>query len=187
MSTLRVDTIYNRAKTTSSTAGVKPPLNDDTTLIPSTAWVQDEVDDLLTQDRTVSGDWILSGDTTITGELDLSSVTALSFPSPIFPIAMGNYDTRNKPNGALVLTYQAGISMTANKNETGSVTFTLASPLTSASQYTVLPIVHDAGSDVQPSCRVFVNSASAFSIVSEMDTGTNIDAEVRFLVFGKKA
>jgi hypothetical protein len=187
MSTLRVDTIYNRARTISSNVGVKPPLNDDTTLIPSTAWVQDELDSLLTQDRTVSGDWTLSGDTAITGELDLSSATSLSFPSTIFPIAMGNYDTRSKPNGALALTYQAGVSMTAVKNEVGSATFTLVSPTTSASQFTVLPIVHAAGDDVQPSCRVFIHSASSFSIVSEMDAGTNLDAEVRFLVFGKLA
>jgi hypothetical protein len=78
MSTLRVDTIYNRAKDASPAIGVKPPLNDDSTQAASTAWVQDELDDFVNQTRTFSGDNTHSGDCTFSGDNTFSGNNTFS-------------------------------------------------------------------------------------------------------------
>jgi len=198
MSVLRVDTIYNRAKTASPAIGVRPDLNDDSTKAVDSGWVQLELDDLLTQTRTVSGDWtfsgttIISGDTTISGSTTLSGDTTISgTPTfsglPIFPVSMGVYTTVGKSTGSFAMTYESGNTHSPSKNETGSTTFTLTFAMSDVNQYVVLANAYGVSEDVQPNCEITINSASSFTIVVEKDSGANVDAEVRFMVFGVKA
>ena len=171
---------------TAPTTGITPSLGDSSTQVATTEFVRGEIDSEYAKDLT------FSGDVTFTGDVDFSDANVTlpedtTFGAPIFPVAMGVYNTAGKPVGSISLIYQAGITMSADKNETGSTTINLSEPMSGSSTFTVLPVAAWLAEVQQLSVSIQYHTAASFTIVVEADNGVNVDTEVRFMIFGQKA
>lgn len=183
MSRLRVDELYDRAKTGTPHVMITPALNDDSKNAANTEWCQNELGD-----RVASQSEVEAGTSTskfLTPENLQYSALATGGFNALSIAAVGGYDPTGQ-TGTFSMNFEDGDTFTPTRNEVGSVALVMTTGMANAN-YVVLAIAIGTTEVKQINVELENTTTTSFTLTTENDSGVNVDSEVRFVIIGQRA